>query len=129
MKNICLLAIGCTSMCLLTGCITPTPYQSEGMRGGYTQTQFDKDVFMVYFAGNPYTDIERTFDFTMLRSAEGCSEHGYVYFSIETGNAASSFRGSSAGLLIRAYGQRPEKDLSLDAAFLQRCVKEPYHLQ
>ena len=129
MKNKYILAIGCTSVCLLAGCITPTPYQSDGLRGGYTQTQFDKDVFMDYFAGNPYTNIERTFDFTMLRSAEVCLEHGYGYFTIETGNAASSFGGSAAGILIKAYSQKPEKVLSFDAAFLKRSVKEKYHLQ
>jgi hypothetical protein len=65
----------------------------------------------------------------MLRAAEVCLDHHYSYFTIEVGNAASSFYGSNAGLLIRAYSQRPEHVLSFDAAFLQRSVKEKYNLK
>lgn len=129
MKKTYLLAIACASMCMLTGCITPTSYQPEGLRGGYTQTEFDQDIFMIYFAGNPYTDIERTFDFTMLRAAEVCQEHGFAYFTGESGDASSSFGGSRAGILIHAFHQRPERGLSFDAAFLIRSVKAKYHLK
>lgn len=59
-----------------------TPYQNSGFSGGYSETQFDDNVFKVSFRGNGYTSMERASDFTLLRSAELTLQHGYNYFVI-----------------------------------------------
>ena len=64
----------------LYGCATP--YQTTGFRGGFSETQLDKNVFKVSFNGNGYTSRERTSDFVLLRSAELALENGYEYFAI-----------------------------------------------
>ena len=65
---------------LLSACATP--YQENGLTGGFTETQLDVNVFKVTFRGNGYTNRERAADFALLRSAELALEHGYSYFAI-----------------------------------------------
>lgn len=68
-------------ICLfLAGCATP--YQTQGLTGGFSETQLDQNVFRVSFRGNAYTSSERAADFTLLRSAELAIENGYGYFII-----------------------------------------------
>ena len=66
MKNILLVLISF----LIIGCMTSTPYQPMGFKGGYENTQLDKNVFEVTFSGNGLTSSQRVRDFAMLRSAE-----------------------------------------------------------
>jgi len=75
---------------ILAGCATP--YQSQGLIGGFSETQLDENVFQVSFKGNAYTSSERAADFTLLRSAELTMENGYRYFII-----VDSVRDSQAG--------------------------------
>jgi len=65
---------------LLNGCATP--YQSEGFRGGYSDTQLAPDVFRITFKGNAYISKERTQDFALLRAAELTQQFGFKYFAI-----------------------------------------------
>lgn len=65
---------------VLTGCATP--YQKNGLSGGYSETQLSENVFKVHFRGNGYTRGERAEDFALMRSAEIAIEHGYAYFII-----------------------------------------------
>ena len=45
-----------------------TTYQSEGLTGGFSETQLDENIFRVTFYGNGYTGKERVTDFALLRS-------------------------------------------------------------
>lgn len=72
--------IGGLTLALLSACATP--YQHQGMSGGFSETQLDENVFRVNFRGNGYTSAERAIDFTLLRSAELAREHSYHYFII-----------------------------------------------
>ena len=65
---------------LLGGCATN--YQSQGMFGGFSETQLDTNVFTVTFKGNGYTGRDKANDFALLRSAELALEHGFKYFVI-----------------------------------------------
>jgi len=76
MKNILLVLI----IFVITGCMTSTPYQPMGFKGGYENTQLDKNVFEVTFSGNGLTSRQRVRDFAMLRSAELTIQNGYKYF-------------------------------------------------
>ena len=42
---------------LLAGCATP--YQASGLRGGYTETRLDDNVYQVSFDGNAYVSAQR----------------------------------------------------------------------
>ena len=66
---------------LLSAC-GATPYQPEGYRGGYSETQIDAGVFEVWFRGNAHTSMERARDFALLRSAMVTLRDGCRYFVI-----------------------------------------------
>lgn len=59
-----------------------TPYQANGLMGGFSATQLDNNVFQVSFRGNGYTNNQRAEDFALLRSAEIAISNGYEYFTI-----------------------------------------------
>ena len=65
---------------LITGCATA--YQSQGMSGGFSETQLDTNVYTIRFNGNGYTAPSRAADFALLRSAELTLLNGYKYFLI-----------------------------------------------
>lgn len=64
----------------LTGCATP--YKSNGIMGGFSETQLSENVFKVSFRGNGYTSMERAEDFVLFRCAELSKQNGYNYFVI-----------------------------------------------
>lgn len=64
---------------ILMGCATG--YQSQGLTGGFTETQLDINVWKVNFVGNGYTSGERAEDFAMLRSAEIAIANGFTHFA------------------------------------------------
>jgi len=66
------------------GCATP--YQKSGFAGGYDESQLNSNMWMVSVRGNGYTSVQRTIDYTLLRSAEICLEQGYKYFIITSEN-------------------------------------------
>lgn len=59
-----------------------TPYQSQGLTGGFSTTQLDTNVFQVSFKGNGYTSPEKAADYTLLKSAELALDNGFRYFQI-----------------------------------------------
>ena len=67
-------------LALLSGCATP--YQPEGLRGGYSETQLSEDMYRVDFSGNGYTDQTRAADFALLRAAEIARSQGVEKFAI-----------------------------------------------
>jgi hypothetical protein len=67
-------------MIYLSGCATG--YHSKGFTGGFSETQLDRNVWVVTFRGNGYTSNERASDFVMLRSAQLSLEAGFRFFLI-----------------------------------------------
>jgi len=59
-----------------------TAYQQDGFGGGFSETQFDENVWRVTFRGNGYTQEPRAEDLALLRSAELTLENGYTYFAL-----------------------------------------------
>lgn len=74
---------------VLAGCATA--YQAQGLTGGFTETQLDRNVFKVTFKGNGYTASERAADFALLRSAELTLQNGYTHFAIVDGRQSASY--------------------------------------
>jgi hypothetical protein len=68
------------SALLMTSCATT--YQSNGLMGGFSETQLDEDLFTVRFAGNGYTSSERASDFALLRCADLAIQNSFTYFKI-----------------------------------------------
>jgi hypothetical protein len=60
------------------GCATG--YKPSGFGGGYSETMYAPDVFLVHFDGNEHTSPERSRDFGLLRAADLTVQHGYRYF-------------------------------------------------
>lgn len=83
MKKILALAVVLT----LVGC--STPYTSNGLLGGFSESQLADNVWQVSFEGNGYTRQKKAIDYTMLRSAELTLLQGYSYFAVVDKNAFS----------------------------------------
>ena len=75
-RSVAIAILGC--FCLACA----TPYQPNALRGGFSETRLDENVFQVSFRGNGYTGKERARNFALLRSAELTLENGYSYFVI-----------------------------------------------
>ncbi|HKB91807.1 MAG TPA: hypothetical protein VKC60_14920 [Opitutaceae bacterium] len=69
---------------ILTGC--STPYQANGLMGGYSDYMVAPDEAIVTFYGNGYTSGMQVIQMTARRCAEVTLQHGYRYF---VGTAAS----------------------------------------
>lgn len=62
----------------VAGCATP--YQSLGVRGGYSDYRISADVFSVSFRGNSSTREETVEKYLLRRASEVTPEHGFNYF-------------------------------------------------
>lgn len=135
---------------IISGCATQ--YKKMGWRGGYSQTQLDKNMFNVSFLGNRYTSKERISDFITLRSAEITLESGYKYFVIIKENNNISKTLHSTPVTIDSYGninggevyttskpssqnsiilfhKKPKEILSYNAEFITTSIKNKYAIK
>ncbi|CAE6812217.1 MULTISPECIES: CC0125/CC1285 family lipoprotein [Paraburkholderia] len=64
----------------LTGCATP--YQSEGLTGGYKDRQIDDQTLHVQFWGNGYSTQQAVHKYFLYRCAELTQQHGFKYFMV-----------------------------------------------
>jgi len=71
----------------LAGCATP--YQKDGLTGGFTETQLSDNVWRVSFRGNGYTSGTRAEDYALLRCAELTLEKGFTHFGLMAGNVSN----------------------------------------
>src|SRR5580704_14863845 len=65
---------------LFAGC--QTPYKSNGLMGGYSETWYAPEAVRVTFRGNGYTSSERAQDFALLRASELALQHGFAFFAV-----------------------------------------------
>jgi hypothetical protein len=84
---------GMTLLCAIFFASCATPYQPQGLTGGYSDFLTAPDEATIIFHGNGYTPAERVVLMTALRCAEVTLQHGYRYFII-TGAADVSNRSS-----------------------------------
>ena len=77
MKHTCLSILICL---LIVNC--STPYQPNGMLGGYSSKKLDETTFRVEFKGNQHTDAKIVFDYLERRCAEITVENGFDYFIV-----------------------------------------------
>jgi hypothetical protein len=67
-------------MIVIAGCATP--YQPQGLTGGFTEIQLEKNVFRISVRGNGLTSLERAGEMALVRSAEITLNNGFTHFSI-----------------------------------------------
>ena len=84
LNSLKLIYLACVCLFIFQGC--STPYQKEGFKGGFSETQIDENVYRVTFKGNGYTHREKASDLALLRSAEITLLKGYSYFIIVDSN-------------------------------------------
>ena len=132
-----------------------TTYQSQGFSGGFKETQLDVDVYSVVFNGNGFTSLEKTKDFTLLRSAELTLENGYKYFVIvdsdsfidkkvgsiptqtynystgqyDTTQQAFTANKPKSSNTIKMMKTKPRNGFSYNAEFLVKSIKERYEIE
>jgi hypothetical protein len=125
----------------ITGCGT-TPYQraDSAEDEGYSDSQLQPDIFRVNFRADEDTPKERAYDFVLLRAAEVSQEHNFPYFAImKSGNPAGAntyynaaqaydFYVFNKPLMIRCFTSKPEGTDAFDAAFLDKSLKDKYHI-
>lgn len=142
---------------LMSGC--STKYQSQSLSGGYSETRLGQNIFVVSFKGNGFTSREQVTDFVLLRSAEVALQNDYKYFaiidsdkynSIYTTNSNYSTNGyiygnnlttntvKTGGMTfvkpninntILCFKEKPEKEMSYEAEFIVKSIKEKYSIQ
>jgi hypothetical protein len=114
-----------------------TPYQPKGVRGGYEETQLDRNVFRVSFESNAHVGATTTSDYALLRSSEVALEHGFPFFTIVSSEAGArvvgnkSYTGTepSAVNTIACFKDRPEPGQAVqvyDAAAVRAALRVKY---
>ncbi|WP_422097511.1 CC0125/CC1285 family lipoprotein [Variovorax sp.] len=59
-----------------------TPYKSNGIGGGFSETRRADDIYVVRFQGNGFTSNAEAEEMVLLRAAELSLEKGYPYFAV-----------------------------------------------
>ena len=79
---------------ILSGCATP--YQKNGLKGGYEDMKLSKDMFQVSFRGNGYTSGDVVQKYFLRRCAELTIEQGFDHFAIvdQEADAATQIKGT-----------------------------------
>src|SRR3990167_11246849 len=71
------------SVTLLSSCATP--YQAQGLMGGYKDMQLNKDTYFIAFRGNGWTRATTVQRYVLRRAAELTLNHGDQYFLVLDG--------------------------------------------
>ena len=67
---------------VLSGCLSVTPYQPEGTRGGYTDLPLSEGRYKITARGNDNTDKERVYSIALVRAAELTLQDGKSHFVV-----------------------------------------------
>jgi len=62
-------------LCLLTGCATG--YRAKNFNGGYSQTHYGNDKYIVSYMGNKYTSFDDIREMAFRRIKEICNSTGF----------------------------------------------------
>jgi len=95
-------------------------YKPRGwfFNNGYKEAQLADNIFEVSFKGNPFTDMERTRDFALLRNAELMKEKGYNYFivvdKIDDSTHETMYSGNNRNLGFKSDIQNPQNSLTAE---------------
>ena len=79
MRTVTVLLIA-AGLCSLWNCATP--YQPQGLLGGYSSEALGNEILDVRFHGNQHTDPDQVHKYLLYRCAELTLENNYKYFVI-----------------------------------------------
>lgn len=71
-----------TAIFLVTGC--STPYQPQGLTGGFSETRIDENTYQVKFFGNGNTSGDKVWYYWIYRCAELTKSKGYTAFVLNS---------------------------------------------
>lgn len=78
----CLVALA-LAVPVLSGCMSwDTPYQPNGLRGGYSHEKLGDGDYRVVFRGNGFSMDDQAQDFALMRAAELCRDAGKAYMMV-----------------------------------------------
>lgn len=89
MRSILCLAVVAAAVAI-TGCATP--YQADGLAGGFAETQLSPNAYRVTFTGNGFTRAEMAADMALLRSAELMLQKGFPFFVVMDGSSRMNYQ-------------------------------------
>ena len=120
-----------------TGCASSYEPSSLLLPGGYSETKLGPDVVRIVFRGNSSTRPERAQDLALLRAADLSLQSGYPYFSVLEENSETRRSTSNdittqmpkTGILVQFLKEKSTGQLTYDAAFLFRSLKEKYNIK
>jgi hypothetical protein len=75
---------------------SPTPYQAESDRYGYSEQQLEDDRYRVSFAGNSATPRGVVQNYMLFRAAEVTLESGHDYFTVVDQQVEGSSTGTAS---------------------------------
>lgn len=78
-----------------------TPYGTQGVTGGYSESKISDSAYVVTFNGNGFTSRDRVYYFWVYRCAELTLQHGYSLYATRT-NAPKAGPEASQGTLRQA---------------------------
>ena len=84
----------------LTGCATP--YQAEGLTGGYKDKPIDDQTLHVQFWGNGYSTQQMVHKYFLYRCAELTQQHGFKYFMVVPPSMSGAL--APTGTFVRSSG-------------------------
>lgn len=67
---------------LLNSSACSTPYQKEGLTGGYSDKYLGDDKWMITIRGNGYTSISTVYEYFYRRAGEIVNENGYKGYEV-----------------------------------------------
>lgn len=122
------LVVVATVMMLIAGC--STPYQPNGMAGGYSEIQMDPSTVRVSFKGNGYTDRNVVESYLIYRAAEVTVSLGFDWFVVTEREGEGEWHpkygstGFTSTAVIKMYsGTKPESiSRSYDARLTMRTM-------
>ena len=75
-----------------------TPYQPNGVRGGYKESHLHDDVYYVAFGGNAWIDRGTVIQYFHRRAKELCTEKGFANYRV------LNQKDSSQWMAVAGYG-------------------------
>lgn len=123
-----LVAVGVT---ILAGCFQTTPYQPDGLGGGYSSSQVDASTMRVSFRSNARTP-QRTVELYMLyRCAQVTRDAGYGYFVLLNPSTGAADTAAGIGTMALASNDSiatrkvyfPDSTLSFDQDGAHTTIK------
>lgn len=88
----------------LSGCATP--YQPQGLTGGFSETRLDDTTYQIRFSGNGNTSSDKVWYYWIYRCAELTKSRGYTAFALysDKPSAPQNRKTSEATPALRPVG-------------------------